>query len=103
MNQAQLTYPQLAKLYVGGTFGYFLNIKNAQSIGLLPNIDPELIVLSGNTALAGCEEMLLSSQKYHQTQKIKDKMQIINMSYFEEFDNYFLLHLFLTSFGEKEQ
>lgn len=50
----------LRRICVGGTFGRFLNVENAQRVGLLPMIQPELVELCGNIALAGCEDILLS-------------------------------------------
>lgn len=86
-------------LYIGGAFGRYLNIANAQQIGLLPNIQHSLVELCGNTALAGSEEILLLPAAAQRLQKIKKRSRIINMSQCPDFENLFLHNLYLQPLG----
>jgi uncharacterized 2Fe-2S/4Fe-4S cluster protein (DUF4445 family) len=93
--QADMKYKDLRRICVGGAFGSFLNIANAQEIGLLPKIQPELVELYGNTALAGCEDTILSHVAAEQLMLIRDRLKIINLSQCVNFDDIFLGHLYL--------
>jgi uncharacterized 2Fe-2S/4Fe-4S cluster protein (DUF4445 family) len=95
MAQADMGYKDLRRICVGGAFGSFLDIANAQEIGLLPKIQPELIQLCGNTALAGCEDALLSHAAAQHLAHLRDRLKIINLSQCPNFDDIFLEHLYL--------
>ena len=74
--QAGMRYKDLRRICVGGAFGSFLNIANAQEIGLLPKIQPELVELYGNTALAGCEDAMLSDVAAQHLAHLRDRLKI---------------------------
>ena len=85
LEQADMRYKDLRRICVGGAFGSFLNIANAQEIGLLPKIQPELVELYGNTALAGCEDAMLShvaAQHLEHTQRSPEVHQSVAVSQF---------------------
>jgi len=93
--RADLRYKDLRRICVGGAFGSFLNIANAQEIGLLPKVRPELVELCGNTALAGCEDAMLSHVAAQRLAHLRDRLKIINLSQCANFDEIFLEHLYL--------
>jgi uncharacterized 2Fe-2S/4Fe-4S cluster protein (DUF4445 family) len=93
--QAGIGVADLRCVYVCGAFGQFLDVKNAQTIGLLPQIAVEKVILSENTALSGCE-LLLSEQRSAEVLKtIRTQMQIVNMAYVTNFDESFVNNLYL--------
>ncbi len=85
----------LNKIYIGGAFGYFLDVVHAQNIGLLPQINPEQVTLCGNTALAGCEHMLLSGKADEKINELMKRIKMVNLSNCDDFDEYFLQNLYL--------
>jgi uncharacterized 2Fe-2S/4Fe-4S cluster protein (DUF4445 family) len=95
LTQAAVGYEDLRRIYVGGLFGRFLDVVNAQEIGLLPMIPPECIELCGNTALDGCAEALLSSVAVQRLKDIRDQTRIINLSRWPDFDDLYLTNLYL--------
>ena len=99
LTQAAMEYKDLRRIYVGGLFGRFLDIVNAQQIGLLPMIPPERVDLCGNTALAGCAEALLSSVAVQRLKDLRDQTRIINLSCWPDFDDLFLTNLYLQPMG----
>jgi uncharacterized 2Fe-2S/4Fe-4S cluster protein (DUF4445 family) len=101
LEKAGLGLQNLQRIYVGGTFGSDLNLKNAQAIGLLPSIPTENIELCGNTALAGCEFMLLSPDGPAILERLPKKCRVINMSLVSGFDELFMENLFLQSVKKK--
>jgi uncharacterized 2Fe-2S/4Fe-4S cluster protein (DUF4445 family) len=93
--QAKLNAAELSRLCVCGLFGRNLGIRNAQRIGLLPEMPPERIELCGNTALAGCERLLLSPCGGAEVLALRERATIINLSQASDFDNLFLENLYL--------
>lgn len=100
--QAGMGCDDLRRIYVGGTFGRFLNVENAQAIGLLPMIQPDLIELYGNTALAGCEDMLLSPDAVKRFKTLGNNTEIINLSQCLDFDDIFLENLYLQPMKKRD-
>jgi uncharacterized 2Fe-2S/4Fe-4S cluster protein (DUF4445 family) len=95
LTQAGMRYKDIKRIYVGGFFGRFLNVANAQEIGLLPMIPPALVELCGNTALAGCADILLSPAAGERIKNLIDRARIINLSCWPDFDDLFLTNLYL--------
>ena len=90
----------LRRICVGGSFGRFLNVANAREIGLLPMFEPDLVELCGNTALAGCEDMLLSPVAVGPLKRLGKDAKIINLSQCADFDPIFLENLYLQPMRE---
>ncbi|MBA4384632.1 MAG: ferredoxin [Anaerolinea sp.] len=95
MMKAGLSLKDLQRICVCGAFGQYINIQNAQNIGLLPTISSENIELCGNTALAGCELLLLSQDSKISLATVKNKSRVINMSQIPEFENLYIENLYL--------
>jgi uncharacterized 2Fe-2S/4Fe-4S cluster protein (DUF4445 family) len=86
----------LARICVCGVFGRNLNLRNAQEIGLLPDIAPYRVELCGNTALAGCERLLTAPQQAVELEVLRTNATIINLSNENYFESRFLENLFLA-------
>jgi len=57
-----LQFSSIAKIFIAGGFGTYLDIENAIKIGLLPDLARSKFVFIGNSALAGARQILLSNQ-----------------------------------------
>jgi len=57
-----LQLSSIAKIFIAGGFGTYLDIENAIKIGLLPDLARSKFVFIGNSALAGARQILLSNQ-----------------------------------------
>jgi uncharacterized 2Fe-2S/4Fe-4S cluster protein (DUF4445 family) len=82
---------------VCGAFGRNLNVRNAQRIGLLPDAPPGRVELCGNTALAGCERLLLSPTRTEVLASLRKRTAIVNLSQSFDFEALFLENLYLQS------
>ena len=96
--KAQLSAIELNRICVCGAFGRNLNVRNAQRVGLLPDLTEGCVELCGNTALAGCERLLLSSIGSAELVSLRRKATIINLSQASDFDALFLENLYLQPF-----
>lgn len=85
----------LRHICVGGAFGRRLDVVNAREIGLLPDIDANNITLCGNTALAGCEDILFSRTSKNQLERLRSCAKIINVSFCEDYDDLYIDNLYL--------
>ncbi len=80
LDYAGLSFIDIAKIYIAGGFGRFLNINHAITIGLFPELPLERYIYLGNASLKG-SLMLLSSHSARELQKtIASKMTYINLS-----------------------
>lgn len=95
LTRVQMSAAELSRICVCGAFGRHLNIRNAQIIGLLPDVPPERIELCGNTALAGCERLLLSPTSAKDLSSLRKRAAIINLSQVSDFETLFLENLYL--------
>ena len=96
LTSSGLKLNQLKTIFICGVFGRYLNIGNAKKLGLLPDLDEENFQLCGNTALAGCELLLVYPEMTQKFQLIRQKAHIISMSNYSEFESLFLENLFLS-------
>ncbi|MDR3555769.1 MAG: ASKHA domain-containing protein [Syntrophobacteraceae bacterium] len=95
MAEAGLGRKELKRLYVGGTFGQWLDVANAQEIGLLPDIEATSISLCGNTALAGCEDLLMSPSCVKRLEGIRACAKVVDLSAHVGFQDSFIENLYL--------
>lgn len=95
LDAAGMAPEDLSRIFVGGAFGHFLKIENARRIGLLPGLPSERIELCGNTALAGCEQLLLSAAAVRDATRLRERTQMINLTEQDDFGDLFLNHLYL--------
>jgi uncharacterized 2Fe-2S/4Fe-4S cluster protein (DUF4445 family) len=93
--RAGMSATELRRICVCGVFGQNLNVGNAQRIGLLPDCPPERVELCGNTALAGCERLLLSPGRTAEMVSLRQRSAIINLCQTSDFDALFLENLYL--------
>jgi uncharacterized 2Fe-2S/4Fe-4S cluster protein (DUF4445 family) len=93
--KAGMRYADLRRLCVGGTFGHALDIPNARALGLLPPLPAERIELCGNTALAGCADLLVQPARLARLQALSERARVINLAQYADFEAAFLDHLYL--------
>lgn len=86
---------ELRRVCVCGAFGRFLNIPNAQSIGLLPEMPAGMVELWGNSALAGCERLLFTPDGEAPLRVLKEKTRTVNLAQVPEFEGLFVENLYL--------
>ena len=100
---ANMNADQLQCVCVCGAFGQYLDIGNAQAIGLLPKTPSERVVLCGNTALGGCELLLLAPGASAELALLRRSAVIINLAQAPDFDTAFLECLYLRPLELNQQ
>jgi len=95
LHRSGMRMNELQRVCVCGAFGRFLNVRHAQAIGLLPDLPPESVSLCGNTALAGCEQLLLSPERPALLAALKESTCMLNMAQDPEYERLFVENLHL--------
>lgn len=75
-----LNQKDIKKAFIAGGFGTSLNIENAITIGLLPDIDKKIYRFVGNTSIVGARQILLSYEAMKKAEEIAKKITYIELS-----------------------
>lgn len=100
--EAGLHLGDLRRVCVAGVFGRYLDVPNAQAIGLLPRVAPERVELVGNTALVGCGEVLLSVAAAEYLERLRGASRFVNLARYSDFEDAFLESLYLKPLEEAD-
>lgn len=68
------------EFYIAGGFGRFLNVKNAERIGLIPQGFARISTAVGNAALVGASMMLLSKNAIEKSERIRSKTTTVELN-----------------------
>ena len=89
MEATQTKLKDLDAIYLAGGFGNFLNVRQAVTIGMLPDVPSEKIQFVGNTSIAGAKTVLLSRKALDTAEKIAKSMTYFDLmshpGYMDEF------------------
>jgi uncharacterized 2Fe-2S/4Fe-4S cluster protein (DUF4445 family) len=88
-------FTDLDKVYIAGGFGSYINIENAQTIGLLPDIPRGKFKLLGNGSLGGARLCLQSQTMRAEAFDIYSMMTYLDLSSSKEFFDQYSSALFL--------
>ena len=82
-----ITTSQIDKVYLAGSFGYYLDAKKAAFIGMIPEELAKKAQTVGNSSLAGCVKYLQNKNAEEQIQKIisvVEHLELANNDNFQE-------------------
>ena len=101
-------FDDVDKVYVAGGFGNYIDIENAITIGLLPDIPRKRFKFIGNAALGGAVQCLLSAEKRKEALAVYEALTYLELStsssFFDEFSSAnFLPHTDLELFPSVEK
>jgi len=113
LSRSGLAASDLERICVCGVFGTHLDVRNAQAVGLLPTVPVERVELCGNTALSGCEQILLQIPGHRHAPvgaalrgsvvagDLRASASILNLAFAADFEELFVESLFIEPFGER--
>lgn len=99
LHEAGLSAGALRRVYVAGSFGTYLNVENAVSIGLLPNIDAERFVFVGNAAIVGAKIILKNADVRKRAEALAKKIRYVELSAHPKFKQALLESLEVRPMG----
>jgi len=82
---AGLSFQDLEKFYVAGTFGSFINPESAISIGMLPDIPMDRFQVLGNTSLKGAQQVLTDPAAFDRIMAVRDTITYIELNVNQSF------------------
>jgi uncharacterized 2Fe-2S/4Fe-4S cluster protein (DUF4445 family) len=89
-----LSWRDVKQFYIAGGFGNYLNIENAITLGLLPDVERTRFKFVGNSSLIGCREILLSYQAMREAEKLASEMVYFELSNEPQYISEYLASLF---------
>jgi uncharacterized 2Fe-2S/4Fe-4S cluster protein (DUF4445 family) len=89
-----LEFSKIKKIFIAGGFGNYIDITNAVSIGLLPDLDKTRFIFVGNSSLAGAREALLSYEAMKKANDIAKKLTCFELSVEPGFMDEYMAALF---------
>ncbi|WP_028840608.1 ASKHA domain-containing protein [Thermodesulfobacterium hveragerdense] len=95
-----LSLKDIERVYLAGSFGNYLDVEDAISIGLLPDLDRDRFFFLGNTSLAGAKMALLSQEKFAKMRDIANSMTHLELANYQGYMNTYVAALFLPHTDE---
>ena len=95
LDHVNLQFPDLENIHISGGFGNYLDVHEAISIGLLPDIPVDRFQFIGNGSVQGAKIVLLSRQALAEAESIASMMTYMELSTDHKFMNEYTAALFL--------
>jgi uncharacterized 2Fe-2S/4Fe-4S cluster protein (DUF4445 family) len=73
-------FSRIKKFFIAGGFGTYIDVANAVTIGLLPDIDKSRFIFVGNSSLSGARAILLSYEAMKKANDIAKKITYFELS-----------------------
>ncbi len=103
LREFRLSVADLDRVVVAGAFGSSLDIGNAVSLGLLPDVPPEKISFIGNASLAGARLLLLSRPARTVAETLAAKVSHISLATRPDFQDEFVQALEFDRYPKGEK
>ena len=95
LEQMEMTVDAIEQVYIGGGFGRYLELDQAITIGLLPEVAEEKVKYVGNSSLLGAHLVLLSQSARDSAGEIARSMTYLELSTNPGFMDNYVSALFL--------
>ena len=98
MRKAAITTENINQVYISGGLGFYMNIRDAVTVKMLPEDFVGKITVSGNTSLEGAKDLLLASNEAKDTilseyDRIRNRTESFNLADFDQFQDIYLKSL----------
>ena len=80
----------IERLYLAGGFGNYLNLRNAQRIGLIPSLGTDRVIYVGNAALMGARRALVSERELARAERVAREIEHVAIGFRPEFQEIFV-------------
>lgn len=95
LGKVELDFKDLARVYIAGGFGRYLNISYASAVGLLPQLPEDRYRFIGNSSLTGAYMTLISEKHRHRQRQTARRITYIDLSDEPEYMHQYTAALFL--------
>ena len=95
LEEVGLSFEDVDQLILAGGFGSYVDLENAMTIGLLPEIDPDRITYIGNGSLMGARMSSLTNRIRRDVVDVTKKMTNFELSETPSYMDHYVAALFL--------
>ena len=93
--EAGVSFDDVSEFYIAGSFGHYIDIEKAITIGLLPDLPREKFKFLGNTSLLGARLVALCKEDEKLTEELASKVTYLELSRSSRFMDEYVSGLFL--------
>ncbi|MBB6218552.1 uncharacterized 2Fe-2S/4Fe-4S cluster protein (DUF4445 family) [Anaerosolibacter carboniphilus] len=93
LKEIGVSIAEVKEAVIAGAFGYHLNSENIQEIGLIPKGFMGTVSFVGNSSVEGARLALINKEMLEKLSSFREKMEVLELSMKEEFQNYFVKEL----------
>ena len=84
---------QIQRVYLAGGFGYFLDVRAAANLGLIPWKLSDRVTAVGNTALAGAWLFAMAPESMRRVEELRHRTRVINLAEWEDFGTEYIMQM----------
>ncbi len=85
VNSLNISFKDIKKIYIAGTFGFYINPRSAITIGMIPDLPIDTYIPLGNTSIEGATRLFSSRSYFDEMFKIRDSITYIELNVNQEF------------------
>ncbi len=93
--QVEISFAEIERFFVAGTFGTFIDPQAAITLGMLPDLPPEKFQTLGNSSLGGAALALSADDILDQIDRIRERITYLELNVNQDFMNRFSAARFL--------
>ena len=93
---------EIAELHLAGTFGSYLDVGNARTIGLVPQLALERIRAVGNAAMVGAKMCLLSCDARREAEGLARRIEHVELPTRKDFQDLFMEAMAFPAAGDED-
>ncbi len=99
--RAGIEASQLEKVFLAGGFARYINVANAMTIGLLPELPAARYLVVGNGSLAGAFVALIDRTSWQAFRDVLRKPEVVELNLEPDFQDEYTFALFLPNFQKE--
>lgn len=85
LRESGLELNQADRFYVAGSFGKYVSVESAITIGMYPDMEREKMINAGNSSLEGAQKLLLNKELLADIDLILEEMTYIQFAEVDDF------------------
>lgn len=93
LDEIGISIEELKEVVIAGSFGYHINPNSIQEIGIIPKGFKGKITFVGNSSVEGARLSLINRDILKNIEKLKDQIDVLELSKKETFQEYFIKSL----------